>query len=257
MPEPRSLDERPVDGGDADRVAALEAAVRARDELMSMTGHELRNPMNTLSLEVELLLRHARAGGPADLLVPRLEALARHMVRFTKRAATLLDVSQLAAGPLELDREELELGGLAREVMDDLRLEAEHARAPLELEADAPVVGRWDRLRLEQVVWNLVSNALKFGAGRPVRVAVERRERSALLVVKDRGIGVAPEDQARIFGRFEQAVGRRAHGGSGVGLWIVRTIVEAHGGTIGVKSAPGAGATFTVELPLSAPEGRT
>lgn len=242
-------------GGELDRVAQLEAAVRARDELMAMTGHELRNPMSTLGLEVELLLRHAHAGGPATSLIPRLEALARHMVRFTKRAATLLDVSQLAAGPLELEREQLDLVALVREVMDDLKLEAEHAKAPLELEApQEPVLGRWDRLRLEQVVWNLASNALKFGAGRPVRLVVERRQRSALLVVQDQGVGIAAEDQARIFDRFEQAVGRRVHGGFGVGLWIVRTIVDAHGGTIGIVSAAGRGATFAVELPL-APEG--
>jgi len=98
MPESTRFGADPAGGGD-DRVRELEAAVQARDELMAMTGHELRNPMNTLSLEVELLLRHASAGRPAAALVPRLETLARHMVRFTKRAATLLDVSQLAAGP--------------------------------------------------------------------------------------------------------------------------------------------------------------
>ncbi|WP_232293259.1 sensor histidine kinase [Stigmatella aurantiaca] len=119
----------------------------------------------------------------------------------------------------------------------------------LELHAPAPVLGRWDRLRVEQVVTNLLTNALKYGAGRPVAVRVEGAGERARLTVKDQGIGIAEEDLARIFERFERAVSDRHYGGLGLGLYITRQIVEAFGGTVGVTSRPGMGSTFTLELP--------
>ena len=112
-----------------------------------------------------------------------------------------------------------------------------------------------DRLRLEQVFTNLLGNAIRFGAGRPVSVSLRRLGERAVLRVSDRGIGISPEDQARIFDRFERAVSVRNFGGLGLGLWISRQIVEASGGAIRVESAPGRGAAFTVELPVSAEAG--
>jgi signal transduction histidine kinase len=103
--------------------------------------------------------------------------------------------------------------------------------------------------RMDQVVSNLLSNAVKYGREGPVEVRVRREQDRAVLEVEDHGIGVAPEDQERIFERFERAVPARHFGGIGLGLWIVRQLVEAHGGTIRVRSVPGQGATFTVELP--------
>lgn len=116
--------------------------------------------------------------------------------------------------------------------------------------AAEPVVGAWDASRLEQVVINLLWNALKFGAGRPIELRVERRADAALLTLTDQGIGISPEAQARIFERFGRGVPASHYGGLGLGLFIARAIVEAHGGTIGVASEPGRGSTFTVELPL-------
>jgi signal transduction histidine kinase len=115
------------------------------------------------------------------------------------------------------------------------------------------VVGSWDRLRVETVVTNLVSNALKFGGGKPVEVSLRRAGEVARLSVTDRGIGIAPEEQGRIFEKFECAVPRRHYGGFGLGLWIVRQLVVAHGGTVRVDSQEGHGSTFTVDLPLGAP----
>ena len=118
------------------------------------------------------------------------------------------------------------------------------------------VIGTWDRLALEQVTENLLSNALKFGAGKPVAVALRADGRAARLAVRDRGIGISDADRARVFGRFERAVARREHGGFGVGLWLVNQLVTAMGGTIAVEGAPGEGTTFTVMLPLAGAERR-
>jgi signal transduction histidine kinase len=123
-------------------------------------------------------------------------------------------------------------------------------------ESHGPVIGTWDRQRLEQVVHTLLSNAMKFGAGSPIEVTIESSDGVARLAMQDHGIGIAPEDQERIFRQFERAVSVRHYGGFGVGLWIARQIVEAHGGTIRVESESGAGARFIVELPKK-PRGRT
>jgi len=118
------------------------------------------------------------------------------------------------------------------------------------LEAQAPVVGNWDKARLEQVVTNLLSNAIKYGAGAPIAINVRTFDGRARLAVRDEGIGVSPSERGRIFERFERAVSAKHYGGLGLGLYIVRRIVDAHGGQIAVESAPGAGAQFVVELPL-------
>jgi signal transduction histidine kinase len=171
--------------------------------------------------------------------------------RLTLLINSLLDVSSITAGRLVLEREDVDLAQLVREVIEREEDALAEARCEVRLEAPAPAVGRWDRLRLDQVVTNLVSNAMKFGAGKPIRVAVGIDGGTARVVVEDEGIGISAEAQARIFERFERAVSGRNFGGLGLGLWISRQIVQQSGGRIGVESQPGAGARFTVELPIS------
>ncbi|MCO5170213.1 MAG: HAMP domain-containing histidine kinase [Planctomycetes bacterium] len=237
----------------------LRAAVRVRDDLLSAAGHELRNPLNAMLIfadVVDLDLRRARsAPDPQALerLTPRLEALSRQIRQFSRRATVLLDVTQLGAGRLRLEPQEVDLGRLVGRLLDDLEPLAAASKTPL-VRALAPgVVGRWDPLRLEQVAENLVSNALKFGQGRPVRVEVARTgDGRATLWVKDEGPGIAPQDRARLFQRFERgetAPDAASRAGFGVGLWIVAQLVAAMGGGVDVESTPGAGATFRVALP--------
>ena len=118
------------------------------------------------------------------------------------------------------------------------------------MDAPGTLVGRWDTQRLEQVVINLLTNALKYGAGKPVHLRLAAEGERARLSVRDEGIGIAAEDQGRIFERFERAVSDRHFGGLGLGLYICRQIVDALGGTIAVRSTPGEGSTFEVVLPL-------
>ncbi len=227
-------------------------AVRVRDDFLSIAGHELKTPLAAIQLHLQGLLRLAARGALPDgkRLTDRLEKAVSQGDRLEQLVGELLDVSRITAGRLKLDRERCDLGAVAREVVERFADELALAGCALALSCDGEVVGCWDRLRLDQVVTNLLSNAIKYGRGKPIDLEVARDGERARLTVRDRGIGIDPGHHARIFGRFERAVSERHYGGFGLGLWIVRQIVENHGGSIALESAPGQGARFTVELPL-------
>jgi signal transduction histidine kinase len=186
-------------------------------------------------------LREARPG--------RLEGAIRQTERLARLIDRLLDVSHIAQQGLKMSREKFDLAALARQVADDFREPAAQAGTTLELEIGEPVEGVWDRLRIEQVLVNVLSNALKYGAGKPISLRVEGNPDRARVTVADRGIGIAAGDAGRLFGKFQRAASIRHYGGMGLGLYITRHIVEAHGGTITLESEPGRGSTFVVELP--------
>ncbi len=165
----------------------------------------------------------------------------------------LLDVSRLNAGRLTLETEDVDLTALCREVVERFSEELEKSRSQLDLQLEPLVVGRWDRRRLDQVIVNLVSNAIKYGGGQPITVTLKSEGGDAVLEVRDRGIGISPEDQARVFRRFERAVSARHFGGLGLGLWIVSEIVRCSGGTISLESVVDRGSRFEVRLPLAGP----
>jgi signal transduction histidine kinase len=226
-----------------------EEAVRARDDFLSIASHELKTPLTSLALQADSLLAAARRLGAAPL-AHKAEVVRRNVGRLTGLVAQLLDISRISAGRLELDLAEVDLAEVAREVVEKFEDEAARSGTPVRLAAPGHLAGRWDRLRLDQVLTNLLSNAIKYGPGKPVEMTVEDRRGRARVTVRDHGIGISAEDQARIFERFERAVSRRHYGGFGLGLWIVRQLVEAMGGSVRVESAPGEGATFEVELPV-------
>ncbi|WP_233262203.1 ATP-binding protein [Vitiosangium sp. GDMCC 1.1324] len=226
-------------------------AILARDEFLSIASHELRTPITALRLGIQRLFRLARGGvEPAwKTVAASLEGVERQGRRLTLLIDSLLDVSRLQSHHIQLEMEEMDLSELVRDVVAQLGGVLARTHTPLSLRADTPVVGRWDRFRLEQVVTNLLDNAIKYGAAAPIVVTVALEEGSAVLTLRDQGIGIAPERLPFIFGRFERAVSSRNYGGLGLGLYIVRQIVEMHGGTIHVDSSPGEGSTFTVRLP--------
>ncbi|HEX5209339.1 MAG TPA: HAMP domain-containing sensor histidine kinase [Steroidobacteraceae bacterium] len=227
----------------------LREAVRARDEFLAIAAHELRSPMHALMLQVETAIVAARRAGSDDLL-QRLERVRRVLDRYVKRATLLLDISRINARSMDLRFEEVDLVEVLRDVVDTYSSEAAFNLVDIRLETPDVLIGTWDRAAIEQVIGNLISNAIKYGDGRPVDVDLTREGARAHLEVKDRGIGISPEDQARIFGRFEQVMTGQARTGFGVGLWLARALIEAHRGSIAVESAPGKGAAFTVWLPL-------
>jgi signal transduction histidine kinase len=232
--------------------AELEQANTLRDEFLTVASHELRTPLTTLGLQVDGVLHVLKQAGPHDLTaercLPRAEKLRTQATRLEHLIEGILDVFSLGRGPLQISREELELGQVARRIVERFRTESKQSNATITLQAE-PSVGDWDRQRLEQILTQLVSNAVKFGAGQPIDVLIGGSAETARIVVRDRGIGVAPEAQERIFGRFVRLAPTSQYGGLGLGLWIVRELAGAMGGTVRVESKPGDGASFIVELP--------
>ena len=227
-------------------------AVKARDAFLTMAAHELRTPLASLALHAELL---ARSAGRSPPPMPADMALrAQKMIGQTRRLGhlvdQLLDVSRISAGRLELEPEEVELGTIVEEVVSRFEEELSRVGSAIQVESTGPpVIGRWDPMRIDQVVTNLVGNAIKYGEGRPICIRIELSRDRAWLAVRDQGIGIAPDQQKLLFQRFARAAGRDAPGGIGLGLWIARQLVDAHGGSIRIESALGEGSSFIVELP--------
>jgi signal transduction histidine kinase len=228
----------------------LRRALEVRDEFFSIATHELKDPLFALQLSNQLLWHTATRQGeiPAHVL-RHLEVGRRQTERLCRLVDNLLDVSRIMNRRLQLDIEALDLSELVREVAGRFREQAEGDGTPIEAEASSPVIGYFDRLKLEQILSNLLSNALKYGGGRPISVRLDADDETAVIAVEDQGPGIAVEDQGRIFARFERASAGHRKESLGLGLYIVRSLVEAHGGFIGVRSELGRGATFIVKLP--------
>ena len=231
-------------------------AVQVRDEFLSVASHELRTPLTSLHLQVESLIRLIKRGSEKGrelepgVVSGKLDVAARQVMRLIRLIDELLDVSRITTGQFRVEKEPVDLAAMARDVAARFADDAQKAGCPVIVEAsEAPVLGQWDRVRLEQVVTNLFTNALKFGAGKPVEIHVEADTEAATLTVRDHGIGIPEDAQARIFERFERAPTARGFGGLGLGLYIAQRIVDAHGGRIRLHSEAGKGAAFRVELP--------
>jgi PAS domain S-box-containing protein len=239
------------------RLQELQRAVGARDEFIATVAHELRNPIAPLTFQVRLALNKAEqlaaAGTPVSVewIQMQLRGVEQRLHRLLETLDRLLDVSRLSTGRIDLQAEPMNLADVVRDVVDGFDAELAAARCKLTLSARGMATGSWDRLRVEQVVRNLLSNAIRFGAGRPIEVAVDADHDFASVAIRDHGIGIAADQQAKIFERFERGAERRS-GGFGVGLWIVRNICAAMGGAVSVDSTLGEGACFTVMLPRRA-----
>jgi signal transduction histidine kinase len=228
-------------------------AVQIRNEFLALAAHELRTPLASLTLQLHSLRAAFRDDTTlADLerLRGRLDKTIRQNGRLTRLVDNVLDVSQIASGRLELRRREVDLCAIVQATCDRLADEVDRGGTTLSLSTSGPCVGCWDAERLDQVVANLLSNAIKYGRRQPIEVSCARQNRSAIVSVTDRGIGIAPENLERIFGRFERAVPEQHYSGLGLGLWMSQEIVEAHGGRIEVASTVGAGTVFRLVLPL-------
>jgi PAS domain S-box-containing protein len=231
----------------------LEAALRIRDEFLAIAGHELRTPLAAMLMQIESLQRAAGRTSEGQRLAERLAKAGAAGARLATLVDQLLDVSRIQAGSFSLDPRPMDLVALVRDVAS--RQSDQTPTVEIRLDADVgELTGLWDRERLDQVLTNLLSNAVKYGQGSPVEISLRRRGGEAVLEVSDRGIGISPAAQQRIFERFERAAASSDYGGIGLGLWIVRQIVEASGGRIEVRSQPGQGSTFIVSVPIGLEE---
>ncbi|WP_158502099.1 AAA family ATPase [Vitiosangium sp. GDMCC 1.1324] len=222
--------------------------IRIREEFLGVAAHELKTPITSMNIGLQAVIR--RRERPSEERVMRvLQATDKQVRRLMRLVDDVLDVSRLHAGRLELYLERVDLVAVVADVMERFDESIVQSGSQVDVRADAAVVGLWDRSRLDQVVANLLGNALKFGEGKPIELSIARRGGSAELAVVDHGIGISPERLPHIFERFERAVPTRHYGGFGLGLYIVRSITEALGGSVHVESTPGQGSTFTVVLP--------
>ncbi|HYF60273.1 MAG TPA: HAMP domain-containing sensor histidine kinase [Burkholderiaceae bacterium] len=233
-------------------IEARDEAIRARDDFLAIAAHELRNPLHSLSMQLSLLHKVTSRSGDQDA-ARRAERAGKALRHFVRRSGVLLDVARLNSGLFRLNPETVCLAETVGDVTDLLAEEARFRGVEIECAVSGPLIGWWDRQAIEQVLSNLLTNAIKYGAGRPVSVsAAATGDDTVQIVVRDRGPGISVADQQRVFGKFERLVQGRMHTeGFGLGLWIVRQLVSAHGGAISIHSRIGEGARFTVTLPVT------
>ncbi|MFL5308515.1 MAG: ATP-binding protein [Polyangia bacterium] len=235
------------------------SAVKLRDEFLSIASHELKTPLTSLRLKVDGILRMTAAAPDTPIDVPKLSArvhtIDKQLDRLSELVDALLDVSRAAAGRLELKLEDVDLTTVVMSAAERFKDDLANAGCSLSIVITgstgqkSPIVGRWDRLRLDEVITNFLSNAVKYGAGKPIQIRVAASDTTATVEVEDHGIGISPTDQERLFRRFARVASSDHYGGFGLGLWIVKVLVEAMGGRVSVRSAVGRGSIFIAELP--------
>ncbi|MBV8761213.1 MAG: PAS domain S-box protein [Deltaproteobacteria bacterium] len=242
----RDLTERKQHEEERLRLAQAQEAVRLRDEFLSIASHELKTPLTVLQLQLDTLRDRVKQVDAS--LADKIERTNRASDRLTHLVDTLLDVSRIATGKFELHREPVDLSQVAKDVVERMGVAASAASCEIHAELVPHVEGSWDRIRIEQVITNLLGNAMKYAAGSSVDLRVYHERNTAVIEVRDRGPGL-PADSEAIFARFERAASMRHYGGLGLGLYIVRQIAEAHGGNVSASNAAGGGAQFSVRLP--------
>ncbi|CAI8966200.1 Histidine kinase [Pseudomonas sp. IT-P44] len=232
----------------------LEQAVRMRDDFMSIVAHEVRTPLNGLILETQLRKMHLARDNAAAFTLEKMHAMVdrdeRQIKSLIRLIEDMLDVSRIRTGKLSIRPTRFDLSALVRNLLQNFAPQIDAAESSVTLDAEHPVEGNWDEFRIEQVISNLLTNALRYGAKSPITVKVYSESGQARVDVRDQGIGIGEENQKRIFQQFERVSAKHAVAGLGLGLFISEQIVTAHGGTITVESRIGEGALFRVCLPL-------
>lgn len=232
----------------------LQEAVRTRDEFLSIASHELRTPLTPLKLQIQNFITNVKKKTIRDLPDERLERMGntcdRALNRLTSLIDNLLDVSRINSGKLRLNYEDVNLKELSEDILERYKQEIHTSGSVVTFDVKENIVGSFDRLRIEQVFLNLLTNALKYGNKQPINISLSQKNSYVIMTFKDTGMGIPSSYFERIFERFERVSENSNIGGLGLGLFITKQIVEAHGGTIAVDSSEGQGATFTVQLPL-------
>jgi signal transduction histidine kinase len=227
-------------------------ALKAREDFLSIASHELKTPLTTLRLQLQMARQKMARGDLLSLdgVGRALEASDRQVVRLTHLVEDLLDVSRIRGGKLTFAFARVNVSELVRDVVDRFREQLTRVGSSVTTEIGDDIVGSLDQMRIEQIIDNLLVNVVKYAPGQPVRVSLGRAGGVATLMVDDRGPGIAEEKQKTIFERFERGDAGNSAGGLGLGLFIVKELVDGHGGSIQVQSRVGEGARFIVELPL-------
>ena len=230
-------------------VEELREAIRTRDDFLAVATHELRNPLTPILLCVQLI-RAAEKSKDHAKLTHELDRLERQIKHFVARTNILLEVVQITSGKFRLDASSFNLSELISTIVSDYMPLLTRSGSKLAVNIQNDVIVFLDPMAVSGIVENLLSNAIKYGQGKPIEIVLTAAAENAQITVRDRGIGIDAKDKARIFERFERAVGRQVQSGFGIGLWLSRSYAELMGGAITVFGEPGAGSLFTVSLPI-------
>ncbi|MBI3485633.1 HAMP domain-containing histidine kinase [Candidatus Daviesbacteria bacterium] len=235
-----------------------QAEIKARDEFLSFASHELKTPLTTMLLQIQTILHNIKNVSLANFsvqhLLQMLENAEAESKQLSKMINDLLNVSLITTGRLDLKLEEVDLSKLVKDITDRFSQNLKQKNYSLSLEAQKPVKVQLDKLRIEQVVTNLISNAIKYGESKPINIKVTNSGSSGKVIITDQGIGIPLEQKDKIFAKFERAANSSKYQGLGIGLYITAQIIKAHNGKINVESKPNKGSIFTVELPLKQPK---
>jgi signal transduction histidine kinase len=229
--------------------------IKLRDEFLSIASHELKTPLTSMLLKLQTVLHNIRSVSLANFsvenLLKMLETAEDQTKRLSRMINDLLNISLITTGRMNMEPSKSDLGEVVTKVVDEFSEKAEKDGCILKLSVEQNLDCHIDKLRIEQVISNLISNAIKYGNSKPVEIVATKKNSHAIIVVKDNGIGIDAKNKDKIFGLFERGVEKTNYKGLGVGLYIANQIIKAHGGNIKVRSKPGAGSTFTVALPLN------
>jgi len=230
------------------------SAVQARDEFLSIASHELKTPLTSMLLQLQTVLRSIKSQSLADFSIEKtmvsLESTISQSKRLSKLVNDLLNISLITTGRLELEKEKTDLTQTVKEVLSRFEEQASREGSKITVDLTPKIIGNWDRIRIEQVVTNLVTNAIKYGNGKPIKLELSKNKKYAVLNVIDEGIGIPKDQQEKIFDRFQRGPVNSSIKGLGVGLYLISEIVKAHHGKITLESDAQKGSTFTVQLPL-------
>ncbi len=232
----------------------LQQAVSIREEFMSIAGHELKTPLTALKLQIQVRKRNLEKGNDSsfttETLAKMFDSDDKQVGRLTRLIDDMLDISRISSGKLSMNLEGFDLCSLIHDIIERHHELIKASGNQIEIDSHEPINGKWDKFRIEQVITNLLTNAIRYGEGNPIKISISTKPGRAVIVIKDNGIGIVEKDLKRIFQRFERATEKEVSG-LGLGLYIVSQIIEAHKGFIQVESLPGKGSSFTIDLPLS------
>lgn len=233
-----------------ERTSELQRALEVRDDFFSVASHELRTPLTSLNLKAQMAARGTGLGSP-EQNKKVIGEMNEQVERLTRLVEDMLDIARYRGGTLPMDFGLCDIAEVVGQTLDRLAVQIESSGITLSRKLEGPILSYCDRLRVEQVVSNLVVNATKYAPNSPLGVSVSRVNDYARIVVSDGGPGIAAEDRERIFNKFERLNPRDHSGGLGVGLYLSRAIIEAHDGRLSVESESGKGTTFVIDLPLN------
>lgn len=226
--------------------------IQFTEDLLSIASHELKMPITSVRLRLEMLqklIKEAEVSSQTrDKLVISVESALAQLDRLTELINDLFDVTSISKGQLQLKRSYVDLREILKETINTVSIGSTNGR--IQLAADYPIIGYWDKVRVEQIFRNLIENAIKYGEHKPITITLFSEKDIAKVLFQDQGKGISKDNQRKIFGCYERAALSGEVSGLGLGLYIVEQLVKAHGGIVKVKSEPGAGSTFIVELPL-------